>query len=194
METNILYCGMADDILTPLILVPNFTTLFVIDLFDSAFAKGGNWEGQKQDILQCLTDGNNKKSHHMEVYLYYDKSTPTYYIDEPCVMLNEEDNGKIWRVKFTYKGILRELVYIHHTNFIANWHSEVNSISHLMCMGAEFPIEKRMLNKMIQERCDDDCKFYDQFAEFDSTIKTTAIGRDIFINDLNDVLSAVEKN
>ena len=49
-KENVLYCGMADDILTPLILVPNLTTLFVIDKFDSAFAKNNTWEGQKEDI------------------------------------------------------------------------------------------------------------------------------------------------
>jgi len=194
MEENILYCGMADDILTPMILVPNFTAIFVIDLFDSAFAKNRTWEGQKRDILQCLKDGNNEKSHHRDVYLHYDKSTPTYSIDEQCNIKEEIDNGKIWKVKFYYKGIKRELIYFHHTNFIANWDEEIKNISHLMCMGAEFPIEKKILNKMIRERCNEDCKFYDQFAEFNNTIKTTAIGRTIFINDLENVLCEVEKN
>lgn len=184
---------MADDILTPMILVPNFTNLFVIDIFDIAFAKERTWDGQKKDILQCLKNGNNEKSHHREVYLYYDKSTPTYSIDERCDIIEEVENGKIWRVKFTYNDIERQLIYFHHTNFIANWDNEIKDISHLMCMGAEFPIEKKVLNKMIKERCNEKCKFFDQFAEFDNTIKANAIGRDIFINDLENVLCAVGK-
>ena len=193
MKNKVLYCGMADDILTPLILVPTLSKLFVIDLFDTAFAKNRNWEGQKADILQCLQEGNNENSHHRDVYLYYDKNTKIYYIDEPCKIINEKDNGVCWIVDFIYKGIKRELIYFHHKDFIAEWDKQINGISHLMCMGAEFPIEENLLNKMIQERCNYDCKFYDQFAKFDNTIETTAINRKIFINDLKNVLDAVEK-
>ena len=33
-EVNVLYLGMADDIMTPLLLVPELTNLYVIDQFD----------------------------------------------------------------------------------------------------------------------------------------------------------------
>ncbi len=189
MEEKVIYCGMADDILTPILLVPNLSKLFVIDLFDRAFAKHYTWEGQKNDILQCLKEGNNKNSHHRDVYLHYNKNTKIYSINEPCIIKNENDDGKCWIVDFIYKGKERKLIYFHHTNFIADWDKHINGISHVMCMGAEFPIEQPALNKMLKERCNEDCKFYDQFAEFDNTIKTTIIGRDVFINDLRNVLN-----
>ncbi len=188
MKEKVLYCGMADDILTPLILVPNLSKLFAIDLFDKAYAKNNTWNGQKDDILQCLIKGNNKNSHHREIYLHYNKNTKIYDINEPCLIINEKDNDKCWIVDFTYKGIQRQLVYFHHTNFIANWDKQINGISHLMCMGAEFPMRETLLNKMIRERCISNCKFYDQFAVFKNTIKTKTIGQDVFINDLQNVL------
>jgi hypothetical protein len=193
MKEKVLYCGMADDILTPLILVPNFTKLFVIDLFDSAFAKHKTWEGQKKDILQCLKLGNNKNSHHRDVYLYYDKETPVYSINGLCKIIKESDVDKKWVVSFIYNGVERELIYFHHTDFITKWDEQINEITDLMCMGDEFLIENKMLNKMIKKRCNFNCKFYDQFTESDSTTKTNVIGREIFINDLQNVLDSVEK-
>jgi len=70
-ECNVLYCGMADDVLRPILLVPDFDKLFVIDGFDSAFAKNRSWEGQKEDILEMLSRGDDELSHHREVELNY---------------------------------------------------------------------------------------------------------------------------
>jgi len=192
MEENVIYCGMADDILTPLILVPTLSNLFVIDYFDSAFAKNRTWEGQKEDIKQCLVNGNNKNSHHREVYLKYSKKVEIFYIDEPCEIISDVDIDKCWTLSFKYKDTVRTLTYFHHTNFIANWDSRIKNISHVMCMGAEFPIEQNKLYDMLKERCNADCKFYDQFAKFSNTIYKSVLDRYIFVNDLRMVLFKIK--
>ena len=53
---NVLYLGMVYDIMAPLLLVPNLTTLFVIDIFDHHFSKDGTWSGQKEDIKEIKKD------------------------------------------------------------------------------------------------------------------------------------------
>ena len=189
MENKVLYCGMADDILTPLILVPDLSKLFVIDYFDAAFAKNGTWKGQKEDIKECLVSGSNEKSHHREVYLHYDKNTKIYSIDEPCTIINESDMNNCWTLTFKYKRKIRKLIYFHHTDFISYWDDDINEINHIMCIGAEFPILEELLNTMLHERTTKDCKFYDQFAEYHNTAKKVIIGEDIFINDLSNLLS-----
>lgn len=44
-STNILYLGMADDIITPFMLVPHLDVLYIIDWFDEAFSKDMTSEG-----------------------------------------------------------------------------------------------------------------------------------------------------
>jgi hypothetical protein len=179
---------MADDILHPLLLVPELTKLFVIDYFDSAFAKNGTWEGQKKDILEILTSGNNKNSRHREVYSHYYKKVPIYYLDDPCKIIKQLDENKCWEVDFMYKGIKRELNYFHHTNFISKWNKDISDISHVMSMGAVFPISDKKLKKMLIERTTPDCKYYDEFFEEKDTVKKEVLGRTIYINELNSVI------
>lgn len=56
---NVLYLGMADDIMSPLMLVPDLENLYVINLLAPAFSPDGTWEGLKNDIKTILTDGSN---------------------------------------------------------------------------------------------------------------------------------------
>ena len=100
---------MADDILMPLLLIPDLLILFVIDKFDIAFARCGTWEGQKEDIKQCLINGNNKSSMHREVYLEYQKTVPIYSIAAPCTILSETDDGNIWILEFEYMNMLLKI-------------------------------------------------------------------------------------
>jgi len=178
---KVLYCGMADDVLSPLLLVPDLTHLYVIDEFDNAFArrisekKSGTWETQKKDIKTMLSNGNDNDSHHLDIYREYKGTWPITKLEEPCTLLEETDSNKRWHLAFKYKGIKRELIYIHHTNFYSIWPSEINDISHVMSMGAVFIVEKngefkreeKDFLKMLAERTTTDCLYYDQYNLFD---------------------------
>jgi hypothetical protein len=87
-----------------------------------------------------------------------------------------------------YKGIKRELNYFHHTNFISKWNKDISDISHVMSMGAVFPISDKKLKKMLIERTTPDCKYYDEFFEEKDTVKKEVLGRTIYINELNSVI------
>ncbi|MEK6829136.1 MAG: hypothetical protein AABY15_03335 [Nanoarchaeota archaeon] len=140
MKKNILYCGMADDILSPILLVPDFDTIFVIDSFDRAFAKDNTWEGQKEDIIQMLSLGNDEHSQHRDVLVNFSKrkNVPIICLKEPCNVISQSDDGNVFRVKFNYLGKTRNLIYFHHRNYFTTWPDEVKKISHLMSMGAAF--------------------------------------------------------
>jgi len=180
-KMNILYCGMADDILTPLLLVPNFDKLYVICIFDSAFALNGTFDGQKKDIINCLQNGNDKISKHAQVgkwaeERYGRKPQKNTKIQEKCKILNQTDKKSCWKLTFSYCGKTKELIYFHHTDFIAEWNDEIKDIKHIMTMGAPFPYKKTQLLKMLKERCTKDCKIYDQFT-ITKEIKKTTINR-----------------
>jgi len=156
----VLYCGMADDILAPLILEPNLDIIYVIDRFDSAFAKDHTWEGQMEDILTVMKNGNDETSHHREIYLQYDSNTDICALSEACTVVSEDDNGTCWTVEFSYLGKDRKLYYYHHRDFIEEWPSEVQDVNAVMSMGAEFPLYDTRLKKNIHERTDRKCLYY----------------------------------
>lgn len=173
-KTNVLYCGMADDVLSPLLLVPDFDTLYSICLFDSAFAMKQSWDGQKEDIKRQLTDGHDDESHHMQVYRHYHTNWPVTKLVEPCKILKEEDKNGKWMLIFSYLGKERSLIYFHHKNFYSEWPSEIQHVNHLMSMGAVFMREKdgstvknRKFFKCISERCAKDCLYYELYNDYD---------------------------
>ena len=113
---NVLYCGMADDIITPMLLVPDFTTIYVICLLDSAFAKNGTWEGQKNDIKEILLSGSNRNSNHFEVYVKYNRNYKATELEGKSEITQDIDE-KSKQLEFTYQGKPRKLIYFHHTDF-----------------------------------------------------------------------------
>jgi hypothetical protein len=83
MKDIVLYCGMADDILTPFLLIPNLKTLYVIDKFDRAFSKDRTLEGQHREIVSILKAGNDQNSFHRYICLKYnDDATVTNLVHE----------------------------------------------------------------------------------------------------------------
>jgi len=54
---QVLYLGMATDIISPFHLIPDFETLYVINCVDPTY---GNIEEHKEDILSILLNGNDK--------------------------------------------------------------------------------------------------------------------------------------
>lgn len=172
---TVVYLGMATDIMAPLLLVPEVTTLFVIDWLDEAFSPDGTFEGQKREIKNTLTDGNDERTRGRMIYLEAEEEEREemddieaylrengfwiHYLPEKAQILSEQDNGQCWRLQFSLNRILRELVFYHERNFFDEWPSEIVNVDHVMTMGAstdndlgEFPA---MLAKMITERTKD---------------------------------------
>ena len=68
---NILYLGMGIDILTPLLLCPEFTNLYVMDVYDVAYTyettidgqypKERNINVQRSSIIDILTKGKQNE-------------------------------------------------------------------------------------------------------------------------------------
>ena len=95
---NIIYCGMAGDIMSPLLLVPDFDTLFVIDLFDPCFSSEGSWKSQKDDIRRILLDGSDENSWSRALYNRQEKPSIHYLagkseiIDENETILDKKED------------------------------------------------------------------------------------------------------
>jgi hypothetical protein len=136
MIMNVLYLGMADDIMAPLLLVPELTTLFVIDKFDHHFSKDKTWKGQKEDIKEILINGSDMNSHTRQVNIKcYDYDT-IHYLDGKSTIVEDIDNGSVWKLKFKYKNFERRLIYYHHRDFLIKWPKDIIDIKHIMMMGA----------------------------------------------------------
>jgi len=94
---NVLYLGIGYDILTPLILCPNFTTLYVLD-----------WDDEKQSIIEHLTSGTQV------MFAEDTKDTTENKYDltlEPSVDLELIPNKRGWELRFKYKNVPRVLKF-----------------------------------------------------------------------------------
>lgn len=115
--STVLYLGMADDIMAPLLLVPDIVTLYVIDKFDFCFSPDGTWNGQKEDIVNTLKSGDHLKTQSK--------------------ILSNKDNGKIWKLKFMYDNREINLIFYHHRDFIIEeWPDVVKDVSHVISIGS----------------------------------------------------------
>ena len=150
---NVLYLGMANDIMAPLLLVPNLSQLYVISKFDSAFCSGRTWESQMQDIRNYLTNGSDTGSYSYDIFIKdYVFQFPKkklckdyHYLEGPSTIISEEYDDTVWRMKFRYNGKERELIYYHHRNFLATWPEEITNISHIMGQGS---VDTDVINKI----------------------------------------------
>ena len=145
---NALYLGMGNDIASALYIVPDFTTLFAINLIDDAY---GTWEQQKEYIKTVLTEGDDS------VWLEpipEDERVVTKI--GPCEILSEEEDP--WTLTFMWKKKERKLVY-YKRDFLHKWPDAVNNIRHILCMGSfswnefvEMGNEADTIIKMFEER------------------------------------------
>lgn len=145
-DVNVLYLGMATDIITAMALVPNFTKLYAINMIDDAY---GTWSQQKDYIKRALTEGND--SAWLEP-VPEDERVVTEL--EPSEILDEDDDP--WRLTFIYEGKKRELVY-YEMDFEKTWPKAVDNINHVMMMGSfrwsQFAEEaSATIIKMFEER------------------------------------------
>ena len=133
--TNILYIGMADDIISPLLLCPDFDTLFVMDVFDEAYSVDGTFESQKKLITDALVSGYTKT--------FARDKTPNqilhhsvYIGGKATIVSNDDKDDKIWTLKFEWKGKIRTLIR-YEMNACQNvWPVEITNISHIITIGA----------------------------------------------------------
>jgi len=141
---NVLYLGMADDIMSPLLLAPNLSKLYVISYFDRAYCSGGTWESQMQDIRNYLTNGSDKGSRSYDIYTRKKRCKDYHYLEGQSTIISEEYDDTVWKIKFLYNGKERELIYYHHRDFLATWPEEITNISHIMGQGS---VDTDVINK-----------------------------------------------
>lgn len=152
---TVLYCGMADDILSPLIHVPEARIFYAINLFDPAFCTGRTWESQQQDILTMLKLGHDGLSQHYIVYKDHGRNV-THLPLGPATDIETEDRDGAWVVTFTYGGEERTLVYYNGRNYYHPWPEEITGITDLLTDGAPFdydtcPTLRQMLATRLAE-------------------------------------------
>ena len=151
-QERVLYLGMANDIMSPLLLAPNLLKLYVISKFDNAFCSGGTWESQMQDIRNYLTNGNDKGSYSYDLFIKaYVVLFPKkklckdyHYLEGPSTIISEEYDDTVWRLKFLYNDQERELIYYHHRDFLTTWPEDITNISHIMGQGS---VDTDVINK-----------------------------------------------
>lgn len=133
----ILYLGMADDIMGPLLMFPNVKTIFVICKFDKAFSSKKTWKSQKGDIKKVLKRGKKKCNGGYSKELN-EETDVVHYLDGKSKILEEEDdeNSQRWYLKFLYNGQERELIYFHHRDFSSDWPNEIQKVEAVICTGA----------------------------------------------------------
>lgn len=178
-EINVLYCGMANDIMLPLLLVPDLDNLFVLDLFDEAYSWDGTYASQQDDIVNTLKLGNDSKSHTrfiMNKYKYekqtnFDpvintKISDVHYLNGKSKILEDVRDGIVWTLKFIYLGKLRTMIS-YQRNFIKKvWPKEFINIKYLFVVGAysfdSFVEDKKPKKfiKMLQTRMTTKFYFY----------------------------------
>jgi len=178
MSVKLLYFGMADDILSPLILFNEVDVIYAIDCFDMSFSPDQTWEGQKEQILHYLRG---------ETDVYRSEDGTEVRLDEPCKILSSTDVHKCaketgswdrciqfyhdrsvehsfekprckcagrWEVNFTYKEKNRKLVYFHDFWGEEPWPREIEGISIMLTWGAEFePINWVNIRNGLETRC-----------------------------------------
>src|SRR5437762_9108983 len=111
MEVKVLYLGMAGDIMLPLLVVENLTTLFVIDKFDPCYSKDKTWKGLKEDIKDVLSNGSDENSRSRKIHVEDHWNKSIHYLETKSIITLDVDDGSVWRLKFIYNRKERELIY-----------------------------------------------------------------------------------
>jgi hypothetical protein len=171
----VLYCGMADDIMAPLLLVPDVDIIYAIDYFDPAFSPDGSIQGQTEEIKLILQRGNDKHTESRRIYegefrhdhryskmhRRLDKCNSYYkdihYLHGKSMFIRdaEMDIGcqrRRWELIFHYNGKTRILIYYRKVNFLNVWPDEIKDLTDIMTMGATFPLQVRVLADMVKSR------------------------------------------
>jgi len=172
-EVNVVYLGMENDIMAPLLLVPDLTTLYIMQHLDSAFSREGTYDSLKADIKQTLIDGSDENSWGREISLEFYKGPLTqenniHYLKTKSTIINESDDGNVWRMEFLYDNIPRKLVFFKEYNFEEPWPEEIKNIKHILGLGAitlafSLEYESGELIQMFCERTISPWNYYEYF-------------------------------
>lgn len=162
---------MAYDIMAPLLIVPKVETIYVIDLFDRCFSSDRTFEGQKNDIKGFLLNGSDEHSYSRKIHMEdedpetLDESDFIHHLKHKSKIINDTDDGTVWRLKFKYGERQIDLIFYHHRDFLITWPDEIQNVGHVMTMGSFgwFCFEENdctILIKMLETRTIKPFRFY----------------------------------
>ena len=139
---------MADDIATPMILVPQFRHIYVIDLFDKTLnTNNGTLDNQRDVIKSFLLDGtdankqiwywnDDRKTKTAHGKWYNDiKTKKPSQLKSKSIITNEVRTLDYWRLDFDYEGLPRTLC-VYTMDFLTEWPTEIRGVDHVMMFGA----------------------------------------------------------
>lgn len=154
---KVLYLGMANDIMSPLLLIPETTIIYAIDSFDSCYSRDGTWDTQKKDIQQILIQGNDLNTFSYDIHTSDTDDKEPHYLKHKSKILNSVDDGSVWTLEFLYGTGPITLKYYHHYNFYSEWPDEITEISKIIGIGADvyWPVESEAndCNRVSPKRC-----------------------------------------
>lgn len=154
MGTNVMYFGMAIDIVGPMQLVPDFDTIYTINCVDKCANYGGSITNIVKIIKLILTTGKNIYAlpEGKDLGLFSDDKNIVIDVVSPSTIINEtyydyndnivseiddsEDGGIKWHLTFNYNGKNRDLVYYFNYNFRSKWHHSIININHILFQGS----------------------------------------------------------
>lgn len=120
---NVLYLGMGDDIITPLLLQPDFDVLYVIDIF-----VGNNsiktFEQMQQKIVDTLTTG-----------ITLEETYQSQEIGGKAIIISKEQSYKKWVLTFDFNGKIRKLIR-YEGDFYDTWPVEITEINHIIAINS----------------------------------------------------------
>ena len=158
METtqiNVMYFGMAIDIVGPMQLVPDFDTIYTINTVDPCIGFGGSIKNTIKIIKIILETGKNIYAlpEGKDLGLFSDDMNIIIDVVSPSIIINETfydyDNNIIneidiseeksmikWHLKFNYDGKIRNLIYYFNYNFTCEWPHPIININHFLFQGS----------------------------------------------------------
>ena len=158
METtqiNVMYFGMAIDIVGPMQLVPDFDTIYTINTVDPCIGYGGSIKNIIKIIKIILETGKNIYAlpEGKDLGLFSDDMNIIIDVVSPSIIINETfydyDNNIIneiniseekpmikWHLKFNYDGKIRNLIYYFNYNFTCEWSRDITNINHFLFQGS----------------------------------------------------------
>lgn len=126
---KVLYLGMSDDIITPLLLFPDFDKLYIIDRSRDAFNLEDLFDGIKEMLITGKTLNipfkNGDDCEHIR---------PTS-IGGKCRIIKDRrtHNNKRWMLYFKFNGKNRKLIR-YEQDFYNNWPTCMRNINHIIAI------------------------------------------------------------
>lgn len=136
---NVLYAGMALDIITPLELVPHLDNLYVMDLFDGCYVHNYDKPSditindQRNDIIEMLVTG---------YFFISDGEGGIIKIQKlPAKIISDVRTDTKWILIFNFEDKIRNLTVYTMEYQINEWPKEINNLQYIFSIGAAFSCE-----------------------------------------------------